>query len=533
LPYSLFDSKTEVLSEFAVQQKASRNIFFVRARNLDTFESLLGKIATDIGFDMLENKQLNWKVWQALSLSERLKTFYDWLGKECNRGSLLIIDDLDAFNDADIQKALHCEAHHVIVSTRNSILRLSPRERYSNDVPISRMDDEDLISIMRESGLDEELELFTEKDLQAIATLCHGHPFAASLVVPFVVEHLTSYDDPAKELVRRFKSSDPHARQTFLNFKLGGMSGSLWSSFEKSFALLHGESSPAATLFGFLSFLETSSDSIFLFLGQEKSRKGRVGQSLPDALVLEADFETDVATWLETLRKVSLYVFEPFLSSRKTINFHPFVLDFAQLRLGSDGRIRIIQQIFIFCCEAVKTSKASGYFILPQVYHCLAICRGFGIDLKTLSLPDHVWQWLQGFEFQNPFEPPEHILEDEATVGAEENVVDEKMVRDHITLCVQERKWFEEVENMISKHGLSDGCDARIVHLLKSHSRLVQHLEHFPETLAFLPGLENATDDLIWIITLTRRSGRISYPDLFHRLDIFKRRLHRGKCEAE
>jgi hypothetical protein len=505
----------------------------VRARDQETFESVLEKIAMNIGFDMLESKHLNWEIWQALSLSERLKTFYDWLGKEFNRESLLIIDDLDAFNDADIQKALHCEAQHVVVSTRNSILRLSPRERYSQDVRVSDMHVKDLISIMRESGSDEELELFTEEDLQTIATLSHGHPFAASLIVPFVAEHLTTYDSPAKELVRRLKSSNPRDRESFLNFKLGGVSGSLWSSFERSFSCLQGDSSPAATLFGYLSFLDLSSDHIFSFLKHKTPRKNTSEQNLRNASFLEANVEADLDSCLEKLRKVSLYFFERSPSSQRTIRFHPFVLDFAQLRLGLDGRISIIRDILLFCYEAVETTEVNAHFVLPQVHHCLAICQGFGIDLETLSLPDHVLEWLQSLEIQNPFESLENILDDEVTVEFEENAVDEQMVQGHVSLCNKERKWFEEADDMISKHGLPDGCNTRIVRLLTSHVTLEQYLEQLPETLPFLLGLENATDDLIWIIKRAQRSGWIGYPEVFIMLENFKQRLHRGDFEAE
>lgn len=113
---------------FAAKHRYRRNIFFLRAHNSKKLEDALATVCHSIGFDMIENPNVNWERWRRTETPERIQIFVDWLGKDFNKDSLLILDDAEIFGAASIQNALKYPAWHIVMSTRDSNLKGPGRE---------------------------------------------------------------------------------------------------------------------------------------------------------------------------------------------------------------------------------------------------------------------------------------------------------------------------------------------------------------------------------------------------------------------
>ncbi|KAF4626234.1 hypothetical protein G7Y89_g11926 [Cudoniella acicularis] len=469
--------KTEVLSEFTVKQKGQRNIFFLHANNQKTFDETIERIAMDIGFDMIENPNLNRTIWRTTSPAGRIEIFYNWLSHSCNADSLLIVDDLDAFGNEDIKKVLACQAQHILISTRWSDLVWTTQNRDFLELRLPPMSSSSMVSIMKATTIYNRSRQLEDNDLESIAPILCGHPLAASLAVPFISQYLSTYDEPAQEFMNLLQSSDPEDRELFLKFNLGGLFVSVWDSFEQSHSRIQKDSGQAATLMGILSFLRIDDDCFDEFFKQKKPWINNIENELPDASIFKAKYIT-LAMLLGELRKVSFYLEFP-QESKKRLNVHPLMLDFARLRAGEEGRLRFAKQIFRVCYESVTRSKKNETFILPHVQHCLRICRGFNIDLRTLQLPGHVLQWLEDPDFQDPFSDSENLLEDAREFHLKDESAYDEQIQEYITQCAQARKWFGTRGNT----GFNEESRTRIVKLMVLHNQLEKYLAGFEGAL--------------------------------------------------
>jgi hypothetical protein len=388
--------KTELLSKLIDTQKCRRNIFFSRARCSDTFEDTLKAIALNIGFDMMENPLLNREIWRTTPSIERVQIFIKWLGNPCNEKALLVIDDLDAYEDPDeINKVLTCPARNIIVSTRNSDLRGTYRR--FEELRVSQLDLDSTISLMDGMINDTESELFTPDGLKAVARVIHGHPLAARLAIPFIVERFGTYENPAQEFVRLFNSSDSTAREIFWNFKSDdGLS--LWDSFQVSYDRLkrRDKDGSASNLLGLLPFLKTDTNHIDFFK-QEMPWLDEVDKTqLADTIIFKAKF-IHLAGWLSEIRKVSFYVSKTAKNSDEILNLHPLVLQFVMMQAGTHARVRFLKQMFTLLHKLACGGDEKG-LAEPHVRHCLQVCAEFNTPLSVLGLPLDVLQWLKTFE---------------------------------------------------------------------------------------------------------------------------------------
>ncbi|KIL85349.1 eukaryotic translation initiation factor 3 protein [Fusarium avenaceum] len=393
--------KTELLMRVVAREKYRRNVFFLRADRFKSLEDSLADLCSSIGFDLIENPNVNWEHWQRTSIAERIQIFVSWLGEECNRSALLVLDDAEIFDAASIQSALRFPAWHIVMSTRNSILRGTGRD--NQDIRLQPLDEGDTVSLLK--SLSENLDqdqprLIAPEDCQPLAKIVAGHPLAAQNVIPFLLDILGTCNRPVEEFVRIFTSGTMSERRVF--FEFSPHDTSLWDVFSSSLEQLKksGGSEKAVKLFQLLPYLCTDQDYIDSFLKMTRKRR-----SLPSAhtqhetTVLRSEYVV-VSQWLEKLQGVSLIVTQ---SSRRTgsLSIHPLTLEFAQLLTNQEAqRDHIREALQVFYDTHDMCRHESPQHMLTHVNHCLRLCSQFGISLPTLDLPPQVTIWLENVSSQ-------------------------------------------------------------------------------------------------------------------------------------
>lgn len=383
------------------REKYRRNVFFMRADRFKSLEDSLADLCSSIGFDLIENPDVNWDQWQRTPIAERIQIFVSWLGEECNRNVLLVLDDAEIFDAASIQSALRFPAWHIVMSTRNSILRGSGRD--IQDIRLQPLDEVDTVSLLK--SLSKKLDkdqprLIKAEDCQPLAKIVAGHPLAAQNVIPFLLDFLGTFNRPVEEFVRIFTSGTMSERRVFFEFSPHDIS--LWSAFNSSLEQLTkaGDSEKVVKLFQLLPYLCTDQDYIDSFLKMTRKR-----QSLPSAhaqhetTVLRSEYIV-VSQWLEKLQGVSLIVNQ---SSRRTgsLGIHPLILEFAQLLTNQEAQRHDIREALqVFYDTHDMSRNESPQHVLTHVNHCLRRCSQFGISLSTLDLPPQVTIWLENVSSQ-------------------------------------------------------------------------------------------------------------------------------------
>ncbi|KAJ4322229.1 hypothetical protein N0V84_004943 [Fusarium piperis] len=67
------------------QGEERRGIAGIGVRNSTKLEDALATVCHSIGFDMIENPNLNWERWRRAETHDRIQIFVDWLGKDFNK----------------------------------------------------------------------------------------------------------------------------------------------------------------------------------------------------------------------------------------------------------------------------------------------------------------------------------------------------------------------------------------------------------------------------------------------------------------
>ncbi|RSM18346.1 hypothetical protein CDV31_002865 [Fusarium ambrosium] len=299
--------KTELLMRFAAKHRYKRNIFFLRAQNSKKLEDALATVCNSIGFDMIETPNLNWERWRRTETPERIRIFVEWLGKDFNKDSLLILDDAEIFGAASIQVALKYPAWHIVMSTRDSNLKGPGRESF--DLRLPPLTADETVSLLQNS-LDkfpkEDSELFDDHDFERLARAIQGHPLAAQNVIPFLLDYLGTFDNPTDEFVRILNNGTGEERKVF--FKFAARDRSLWDAFHSSLELLRQKegSENAVKLLQLLPYLRTDDDCIDSFL--KTSKKGLLPQAdvSAHATILRSDLKYKVEVEAEDPRLTNL-----------------------------------------------------------------------------------------------------------------------------------------------------------------------------------------------------------------------------------
>ncbi|KAF5659795.1 hypothetical protein FCIRC_12351 [Fusarium circinatum] len=212
--------KTELLLQFAAKQRGLRNIFFLTSQDEESVDSALSKISTRIGFDMIQDPVTNQDRWRSTPVSERIQIFITWLGDICNKDSLFIIDDVEAFGYSKIPMIIKYPAHHVIVSTRDSNLKGANRD--FQEIRLPPLGHHDTVKVLQSTLGNLSAEPAYWKGLDSVSHRIQGHPLAARNAIVFMMEYLATYDIPSSAFTDLFESTDPEDRKTFLEFSFEG-----------------------------------------------------------------------------------------------------------------------------------------------------------------------------------------------------------------------------------------------------------------------------------------------------------------------
>lgn len=384
--------KTELLLQFASKQKGRRNVFFLASRDGETFESALGTLSTRIGFDMIDNTAVNQERWRHTPDSERIHIFTKWLSNTCNKESLFIVDDIEAFGYSKIQTILKYPVHYALVSTRDS--NLNRADRYFQDIilpPLSNTATKEFLTSMVNNLSTNTLRL---SRLDSVADKLQGHPLAIRNAIPFILEHFMRFDDPIAEFLDLFESQKSEERRLFLEFNFEGRS--LWEAFDTSFQrlLLQENSEEATKLIQILPFLSPNKHCIDQVLHMDKSWFHECQEGLPDMAILETSPRV-ISTWLSKLRGVSFYILSSSQSTSRDLNFHPLILQYMLLHIDDKTRINLMRQVLHLCYMLEDKGAARMSQIRPHVVHCTRVRRGLGIPRDSLGLPVNIVQWVK------------------------------------------------------------------------------------------------------------------------------------------
>ncbi|SCN65891.1 uncharacterized protein FFB20_12367 [Fusarium fujikuroi] len=384
--------KTELLLQFASKQKGRRNVFFLASRDGETFESALGTLSTRIGFDMIDNTAVNQERWRHTPDSERIHIFTKWLSNACNKESLFIVDDIEAFGYSKIQTILKYPVHYALVSTRDS--NLNRADRYFQDIilpPLSNTATKEFLTSMVNNLSTNTLRL---SRLDSVADKLQGHPLAIRNAIPFILEHFMRFDDPIAEFLDLFESQKSEERRLFLEFNFEGRS--LWEAFDTSFQrlLLQENSEEATKLIQILPFLSPDKHCIDQVLHMDKSWFHECQEGLPDMAILETSPRV-ISSWLSKLRGVSFYILSSSQSTSRDLNFHPLILQYMLLHIDDRTRINLMRQVLHLCYMLEDKGAARMSQIRPHVVHCTRVRRGLGIPRDSLGLPVNIVQWVK------------------------------------------------------------------------------------------------------------------------------------------
>ncbi|KAF5254431.1 hypothetical protein FANTH_689 [Fusarium anthophilum] len=294
--------KTELLLQFAARQRDRRNVFLLGPQDKETLDSVLSKLSTRIGFDMLESPADNQERWRSTPINERIQIFIEWLGDRCNRDSLFIIDDIEAFGYSQIPIILKYPAQHILISTRDSNLKRADRD--FRELRLSPLSHDDTIRILKSTLTSLSADSAFWDNLDTIASTIQGHPLAARNVIPFMIEYLATYDNPGAKFSDLFRIQDPEERKVFLQFSFEGRS--LWEAFESSLQRLELQENheSAGNLLQIIPFLSCDKDCVDDLWKMDTRWLSSHEEEFPDIAVLKSGFTVcrELGISLESLR---------------------------------------------------------------------------------------------------------------------------------------------------------------------------------------------------------------------------------------
>lgn len=346
-----------------------------------------------IGPGMFDGPTGGWERWGATTATERVQIFLNWLGDACNKESLLIIDDLEAFGYSNIELILKYPAWHIVVSTRDSELMRS--DRHCEEVQLSCLSNDETIKVLVNTFFRINSPMkrpFHPNELKPIADKIQGHPLAARNAISFILTQLSTYSDPFVEFLNLLDNSNPEDRKAYFKYMFEGRS--LWDAFHTSLDRLQAleTTGDAAKLIQVLSFLCIDRDCIDDLLKLNKHWLS--AKDLPDVAVLKGSYLGNIASWLSNLRRVSFYIKGKSLETVKKIDVHPLILEYVLLRLEEQSRTRLASQILQLCFKLEVKGVDRNSQLIPHVMQCIKVCKSLGISLNDLKLPNNILQWV-------------------------------------------------------------------------------------------------------------------------------------------
>lgn len=382
--------KTELLLQFAASQKSNRNVFFLTSYEGETFDSVVSKLSTSIGFEMIQSPAENQERWRNTPVSERVDIFMKWLGQECNKDSLFIIDDIEVFGYSKIPTILQYPAHHTLISTRDSNLKWTGRS--FQELRLPPVDYTATMGILKSTLAELSHNPIYRNGLDRVARRVQGHPLAARNAMSFITERLATYDSPSTEFSDLFDRDDPEERKTFLKFRFEGRS--LWGTFDLSLKrlALQENHQTAVSLLQILPFLCVHDESVDDFFKMDKYWLRESKREFVDIAMLKSSYMV-LSTWLSQLRSVSFYLNSESYSPPKALNIHPLISQYMLLRIDEQRRVSLMRQVLYLFYFMLTRKPEAKYQIMPHVQHCFRVCQGLGVSLNSLNLPEGVTEW--------------------------------------------------------------------------------------------------------------------------------------------
>jgi hypothetical protein len=459
---------------------------------------------------MIEDPGENQERWRSTPVDERIQIFITWLGDSCNRESLFIIDDIEAFGYPKIPVILKYPAQHTLISTRDSNLKRV--DRVFRELRLSPLGHDDTVRILKSTleGLPADPAFWN--DLGSIARTIQGHPLAARNAIPFVMDYLATYDSPSKAFSQLLEVQDPEERRVFLEFSFEGRS--LWEAFDTSLERLklQQNSQNATSLLQILPFLSCANDRVDDFLKMKKSLPADSEKELPDMAVLKSGY-TVISNWLSKLRGVSFYLQSGLSNHTKALDIHPLVLQYMLLRLDERRRLDLIRQVLQLCHALVDIQNDREAEIKPHVLHCGQVCRGLGISLSELGLPQSTIRWVEGLhgiqaeEGEDPFGDP---------IDLSSAAVDE-----FVETCMETKKSLRRGENSLFEE---TRMTQMLINCVRAWRAVGWSIEEQGEIADYLkPALLEAMEVLQEMVKF-----RNMYPDIILELGSFRASLIEG-----
>ncbi|KAI9870960.1 MAG: hypothetical protein M1830_003586 [Pleopsidium flavum] len=392
--------KTELLLELALRYRNQRNVFFIRANDLESLEDAFLDIATSIGHDLLASRrsyQDLHAVWRGLEPPDRVRAFKAWLGDADNQPSLFIVDDLDGLRtDTAIKAALPREALVVLYSTRDPSI-IGGLRRNCQEFRVPTMDTDEMAtlmeSILHQSGSTFSQATLSEEELESVAKVVDGNALAGCRAISYIVQVLaqTAETRPAQIFLDVFNGSDWKARKQFLHFK-PRFGLSIMETFETSLQRLRRHQIAARRLVQLIAFLSSPDHSLDFrkFLSIERPWLLEFRASLPDYDVFATGL-TGQGEYLAELENVSI----GFRSiPNGPLQLHPLWTECIHQRAEHEGRVLWLRQILLVCFGSWTRDEAMDR-INPFIQNCLQVAARFQIDLDELFQNATVRDWIK------------------------------------------------------------------------------------------------------------------------------------------
>ena len=275
-----------------------------------------------------------------------------------------------------------------------------------------------MITTMRRSGGIFSSTAISEKELEAIAKVVHGHALGACRAISYIL-HVTAQttdESPAGVFLDMFDGTDWESRLRFLEYK-PRIGLSIIETFAISLGRMRRHQAEAARLLELLAFLSGRDQSLNfrIFLRLERPWLKELRPILPDYEVF-ANRLTAKREYLAELENVSIGV-RPDVST--PLQIHPLWLECIQQRAGHEGRVRWIRQIINICHISYTRGEEENFISLrPFLENALAIAARFRIESDELLDSQELRDWMNSLkeEPEDPHNEPgsESSLSDES-----------------------------------------------------------------------------------------------------------------------
>jgi hypothetical protein len=446
----------------ASQERGNRNVFIFVPSARKSFELALETMAMSIGFDMVEGRERSWETWRQMPIAQRVKTFIDWLGNECNQRSIIVIDDADGFSGDTLRGVLDTlgAANQVILTTRNSSAKIEGRK--SSTILLDEMPPGDVVSIIKDA-LGERQANVNSDDLIRVADVVGGHPLAAKRAAQSILDldSLEPSDSPTTLFLEPLGSGNPEDWVGFLTADPEPVTDqenqgqlSIWDVFEKSFKRLEETknvelATRLVEVLPFISIPHLTTLAEYNRSCANSARRGR-GNRNPHILNLNVNELAQIRPVLMSASLITSRVGQP-------VCLDDYTRRISLLRLPRDKRAQTGTGVLRFFYFAEVIDHADRATVVePHVRHCLDTMKQCKIEIDTSDASFAQWHHEYTLEppgesqASDPFADPDDMDEGEANPYPQQL---RQLAEDFVQAVVEARDYMSAVDG-VSSQGL-------------------------------------------------------------------------------